>query len=329
MGMGHVSRGLVIARAMERESVEVLFCTNLERAVTDKLKESCVEHVAAPIDAEGFEVVLRQEAVAVVLDTKKAVRPFVKRLKERGKAVIVIDSSGETLAEADLSIFPTALFRESPSANGAAGRVAGGAEYIPIDESYKEVKPSVERDLPHPYRVLVTMGGSDPNRLTSKVLSALKGVGEKVEITAVVGPAFSPDPRLAEIENGAAPNVRVVSGISDLSRLMARSHVVITALGITIYEAAYLGIPLIVLGNYRSDARDMEAINRSGFGLALGYHEDVTETAIAQGLQRLVTDRKLYETMSRKGRALVDGLGAQRIVQLIKGVMPSGDAQSL
>jgi hypothetical protein len=46
----------------------------------------------------------------------------------------------------------------------------------------------------------------------------------------IIGPAFSPDTRLNEIEKQKFPNVKFIRNIEDLSLIMAESHIAITAL---------------------------------------------------------------------------------------------------
>lgn len=87
-------------------------------------------------------------------------------------------------------------------------------------------------------KILVTFGGSDPARLTQKILSALTGRG--FEVTAVVGPFF----------NGKVifpPDCEGVYSPDSLFSYIKDSDLVITSYGMTLMESLYLKRPVLVV----------------------------------------------------------------------------------
>lgn len=96
--------------------------------------------------------------------------------------------------------------------------------------------------------------------------------------------------------------------------LMARADVAVTAGGSTCWEAAFMGLPSIVVslaGNQRETA---EGLGRYGAALNLGWARDVSESTLARVLQDVARDPARREAMSEKGRRLVDGSGGRRVV---------------
>jgi spore coat polysaccharide biosynthesis predicted glycosyltransferase SpsG len=55
-------------------------------------------------------------------------------------------------------------------------------------------------------------------------------------------------------------------------------------------------------------------LDRQGVIINLGWHRDVNIEQISLALQELIGDRAKREIMSNKGRELVDGNGASRVV---------------
>jgi spore coat polysaccharide biosynthesis predicted glycosyltransferase SpsG len=85
----------------------------------------------------------------------------------------------------------------------------------------------------------------------------------------------------------------------------------------SVYEIAALGTPGVVLGqNAREDER-MRGFARYGTIEYLGLGPDVSEVRLRETLLALVEDAPRRRAMSQKGRALVDGLGANRAAEIV------------
>ena len=103
-----------------------------------------------------------------------------------------------------------------------------------------------------------------------------------------------------------------------MSELMAWSDCAIAAGGTTLLELAFMGLPSLVLA-LTDNQRDIAAkIHEIGIGRYLGWHAAMPSDAIATELSELLLDQSVRERMSRCGRNLVDGLGAQRVVRLME-----------
>ncbi|MGR3218340.1 MAG: hypothetical protein ACUZ8H_00800, partial [Candidatus Anammoxibacter sp.] len=166
----------------------------------------------------------------------------------------------------------------------------------------------------------VTMGGSDPKRLTFKVVSSLLKLSTPVKAKVVIGPAFPSCPDLDEIEKQGLPNIDFVRNVKDLSEIMTQSYIGITAFGTTLFELAYMGVPSIVIANYKSDKYDMAAFGKLNIGIPLGYYMDVSSADIEKTAEMFITDSELRENMSQNGKKLIDGKGVERIASIIKGL---------
>jgi len=83
-----------------------------------------------------------------------------------------------------------------------------------------------------------------------------------------------------------------------------------------------MGLPsilLILADNQRAIAEKLATLN---LAVNLGWHQDATIEQIGLALQELIGDRPKRETMSKKGRELVDGNGARRVVSEMVNLLP-------
>ncbi|MBI5454855.1 MAG: hypothetical protein HY956_09515 [Deltaproteobacteria bacterium] len=302
IGMGHVVRCMNVAAALSALDIPFHFLVNSDSAVAERLEGAGLPHITYPIDGTHPA---RLTNDIVLIDTRKDVSTQIAALKGSGRKVVLLDNT--VSKGADLVIVPSALYKEKGDG------VRGGAEFVIVGERFrKERLWKIRHSLP--LKVLVTMGGADPFRLTELVLKSLKDM-DGVEVTTVIGPAFSPERDLKALVRWR-PGFRFVQDAKDLSQLMAASHVAVTAVGTTIYELACMGVPSVLIGNYESDSFDLKGFEGLGVSVSLGHYKDVTPEAIRGAVTRF-KDEAFWRDASEKAQKLVDGKGSERIAALI------------
>jgi UDP-2,4-diacetamido-2,4,6-trideoxy-beta-L-altropyranose hydrolase len=162
-----------------------------------------------------------------------------------------------------------------------------------------------ERKIPAVARkVLVTLGGSDPDNVTSCVVDALRHRTD-VEMRIVVGgsaPHFDP------LSSSVRPPSAVIRDATNMSELMAWADMAVTAAGTTSWELAFMGLPslmLVLAENQRGVAAALENAN---------FARTTNPEQVAEDLNDLLSDEELRTKFSKEGRRLVDGQGTRRVV---------------
>jgi UDP-2,4-diacetamido-2,4,6-trideoxy-beta-L-altropyranose hydrolase len=319
IGLGHVRRCLVIAQELQKRDMDVLFLVNEDSSAIEWIKNKGFHYKISFCTKLQFLNAAGPRKSLVVIDTKRPVATFIRALKSRGYKTVLMDNITNARLEADSVIYPTAIYENNMDWKGFKGTIYGGAKYIPIARSFIEMrKQAADKKLRLPYQVLVTMGGSDPNQLTGKIVAALLMSQVPMHIRVAIGPAFSSDHLLDSIANRHQQNVQFVEGKDDLSTDMAESHVAITALGTTIFELACMGVPAIIVANYKSDEMDMIAFKKLGIALPLGYHALISDFQIRETMVNLLENKGLWGNMSQKGKMLIDCNGAERIADIVE-----------
>lgn len=307
--MGHVMRCLNIAGALKASGVEVRFYTNSEdgpaRPVEEAVRERGFGHSLLEFDASSIDSIAEDMAI---IDTQKDIRRHAASLKEAGKRVVLIDNySASDLA--DRVIVPYAVRGGRP----VEKNFLFGPDYVIAGDNFLMTRDLVPAPrYSHPLRVLVTMGGADPNNLTEMAVEALL-VLKDIEVTVVMGPASRNDGKIERIISSDTDRFRVLRSVKDMAPLMRRSHIAITALGMTVYELSLMGVPSIIIGNYPRDRAYIAELERLGVLMGLGFYRDVNAFRIGKSVQFFLRDRLRWEAMSERASSLTDGLGARRI----------------
>jgi len=312
IGMGHIARSVNLSRALKEKGIDSMYYVNNDLTTMEILRKNGLSYRISPMeDVQG----IFDEDEVVVIDTKKDVPGQVEFLKCRGRKVVLIDNNTAAAELADLTVAPSIYFDEKKDYLGPG--FIGGSEYLIIGDSFIAARQeSLSLGFSLPLQVLVSMGGADPNHITEKVAAALLGM-DNIEVDVAIGHASKPDESLFRLEKEGRGKLRLHKGLTDLAPLMIGAHVAFTALGTTINELVFMGVPPVVISNYFDDSHDLDRLRELKVGVAMDHYSDCDQAGIRAAVKGFVEDRSGWESMRGRAAALTDGLGAGRIASLI------------
>lgn len=199
---------------------------------------------------------------------------------------------------------------------GIAGAVLAGYAYVPIGAGYRVLRDA-PRSEPTPgstdrrCRVLVCFGGSDPNRVTER-MAAMVATDPRWEAEIIVGSDYAGS--VADWPLGP------VRDPSDLVTRMARADLLVIGAGTIKFEAACLGRPAILLAVADDQLAVGPPFAATGAACFLGDGRTIDPGDVRGAVAELVADPERCSTMSRVGFALIDGRGAERVVDAARRV---------
>jgi len=308
-GMGHVMRSINVAHALKEMDMPVYFLFDNERSATGLVEENGFSwsryRTGRPALAEG-------PAGVVVMDTNDDVSEYVKSFKKKGSKVLLIDNATKASGVADLSITPSALMAESMDNDPY-----GGSKFVIVGENFFRARKEMKvREHKLPLEILVTMGWCDANNITLMVLNSLTAVDD-IHITVVLGPDYPHMKSMESFKKEGSEKITFRHGVKDMSPLMAAAHIAFTALGTTVYELAFMGVPPVILSNFMDDDKDLSELKSLKAGVSLGFHKVVTDDEIRATTRKFVEDAGYWLEVSERARMLTDGRGAWRIASII------------
>ncbi len=321
VGMGHAVRCLALASELDEQyDCQVIFLTKEIGGIADLIQGRGFKVKLLPFNVNkqeeiGYFLNLTTDynADRIILDMKGEIgKDYILALRESGIPIVSIDNNSEGAQLADINIFPVAHFVENEGWKDYKGKLFYGAEYVILSRDFQVNHPHLKGEV---LNVLVTMGGSDPNNLSVKVLNALSRIND-ITITIVLGCYFSVGEQIREIAC-RNQNIVVHDKVTNMAELMCQADIALTSFGVTIYELAGVGVPAITITRSREDSRDAELFARCGTCLNLGYYENVSDDDIVTCVKALLRDDELRQIMASKGKSLVDGKGASRVAEII------------
>jgi spore coat polysaccharide biosynthesis predicted glycosyltransferase SpsG len=175
-------------------------------------------------------------------------------------------------------------------------------------------------------KVMLTMGGADPDNITARVLRVMLSQFE-LEVTVVVG---YNNPHLSQLQGMAGKNsgtVHFVENATNMPQLIASADVAVAAAGTTSLEMCFLGLPAILFVLADNQRAVAEELNRRGAAIHFVAYGNSADGELANCLRCLIAPPERRSAMSKIGRTLVDGLGASRVVEQLLAGAQQADAQ--
>jgi len=167
-------------------------------------------------------------------------------------------------------------------------------------------------------KILVTLGGSDAENTTLKIIEALEQIWTPdLEIRIVVGPL---NPHLAELQsrlNCVSSPLRLEAVATDIASVMAWADLAVAGGGTTSWEIAFMKLPALILTRGENESEVARALDEFGTARCLGSPGDLDRDQLAEAIVRLIHDQGARQQMSERGRVVVDGRGAKRVLEVM------------
>ncbi len=322
IGAGHFMRCLALAERWRDEGGAAGFVGSIPPGLVGRLARERVEHVALdrphpdPADL-GQTLQAIPPGAPVVVDGYGFDAGYHRRLGQSRRPVLVIDDMARLPSyECDLLLNCSLGAERARYARAPATRLLG-VRYLPLRRAFLRWA-RWEREIPGvAANVVVTLGGADPTGATPRVVEALGAsalAGTTVRVVA--GPASSKGPDLERLARDSDGRFEVLSNVSDMPALMAWADFAVTAAGGTALEMAYMGLPCAVIAVADNQVPNAEGLAGVGAAVDVSARDDLA--ACVDGLLR---DARERERMSRRGRELIDGRGAERVVACLRGLL--------
>ena len=181
-------------------------------------------------------------------------------------------------------------------------------EFWPWQE-FKGETPEIAR------KILVTLGGGDPDDVTLRVIEAIKLLNmPELEVKVIVGPLNPHLDILRDSMLSALCSMSVIQNASSMPELMAWADLAVSAGGSTCWELAFLGTPFITLILAENQKPVVSGLKKSGVCLDLGWQENIAIEDISLAVKALLPDQKKRSAASERGKYLVDGRGGKRVI---------------
>ena len=331
MGTGHVMRGLALAQTWQDEGGECIFAmAEAPAAVKQRLRaEKCDVFAigAAPASeldaAQLVELGVAHRASWAVVDGYQFGVDYQHALKAAGLKVLVVDDGGQCRGYcADLVLDQGLDSSEEEYSNREVyTRLMLGTRYVMLRREFRAWRNWKRATPPIAQRLLITIGGSDPDGLTFRVIEALsKATPPGLATTVLVGGSNPRMPELRSVVNSTLSQVDLVCDPPNVPELMANSDLAVICTGGTLWELLYMGCASLSYSRDEVQGQIVGKLHALGAVHNLGSVDKFEESGLITAIRELAISCRRRQDMAEIGRKMVDGEGPRRVVQeLLRG----------
>jgi UDP-2,4-diacetamido-2,4,6-trideoxy-beta-L-altropyranose hydrolase len=253
------------------------------------------------------------DAAWVVVDGDRFGAAFLTRLHSSGRRILLLDDF------ADRPAFPAHIvvnpnlgaswrdYRDKVSRHA----LLLGPSYVFLRREF--TSPRTQRTFPESARkILVTLGGSDPENLAPRIAHILAGI-PGYEVTVVMGPGY----RKSIPSNPKNHKLRILRNPTNIRQLMETADVAVIAGGGTLWELLYLGCAVLSYARNPVQQRIVEELAEKGAATHLGATQKFDPAVLAISLAEVAKSKTTRIKMAEVGRQIVDGRGALRVLSVM------------
>lgn len=349
IGTGHVMRCLTLAKALVANRAHCYFaCREHPGNLIDFIRQQGFEVVALPIpkDQRPSEAEAEVSALAhsawlgcdwatdaaqtkvgtggtandwLVVDHYALDASWESAMRNVAKKIMVIDDIADRHHDCDVLL-------DQNYYSGMPTRYAGkvpehcqlmlGPRYALLREDFRKLREQIKPRTGEVRRILVFFGGVDPDNYTGLAIKALARLDiEGIAVDVVIG---AQHPARDEIRQMCAANgYNIHIQTSRMAALMAEADLGVGAGGSAIWERCCLGLPTLCICIAENQRIQLIDAAEAGLLYSPSSKGSVIEL-LCQHLKSLFENAPLLKQISRSQMKVVDGLGAERVVEQMK-----------
>jgi len=298
MGTGHVMRCLALAQAWQDSGGLAVFAMaettpSLERRLQQEEIE--VESISASAgtadDAEQTSSIAAQKKSDwIVVDGYQFGSAYQAAIKTAGFKLLFLDDYGHAdRYYADLVLNQNihasrSLYEQSDPSTW----LLLGPRYAMLRREFRPWRNWRRVIAPVGRKILVTMGGSDPDNLTARVIEAIGKLSDPNLETVILAGGSNPHLRMLEEMIGERTGMSMIVDSPKMSEWMAWADVAVAAAGTTFWEMCFLGLPSLLTALAPNQEAVAANAERMEIACNLGKQDGVGAATIAEKLAVLL-----------------------------------------
>lgn len=316
MGTGHLMRSMALAHRLEDIGWNVVFITycdnkSLRERVSREL--SNVIFLESTDERESLKtLVSKTEIDWFILDGYHFNETFQKLFKDTGHNLLVIDDYAHlNHYYADIVLNQNYGSEKLQYSCEPNTKLLLGANYSLLRKEFLKYT-GYKRELREVAgNILITMGGSDPDNYTFKILNAINKLDIPLDLKIVLGAS---NQNYDSFKYLAKNNVEILFSVEDMASLMAWADIGVSAGGITLWEMAYMGLPTVLCIVAENQSNSVNALSREGYP-SLDWIKNADSEFIMETVKNLLFNKELRNMLSKKGPEIVNGEGVEIVIK--------------
>ena len=256
-GFGHLSRSIKLSESFSKKNI--IFLINNNKYSIEILKKKKINFSIFSGNIKKKISFLKKKNIKVLINDKlKIEKKLIFELKKLNIKIINFDQI-QSADLVDKLILPLESKKNYSYLNKKDNlkNCLFGPSYIAVGK--KKIKKRLRKKIK---KILVIFGGSDTNNFSLKILKQFNT--DKLETTVIFGP-------LVKKKKVSNSKIKIKFDVNDLFEEFYQNDLLITGGGMIPYEAAYTGLPSLIISTEKHEKKTGHFFEKEKCGKYLGH----------------------------------------------------------
>ena len=328
VAMGHVYRCLKVAKtiAERRAGADITFVMKNYKEGIKKVQEEGFKVVQIPPEWRvGEEIDFIDEFTKeftyhiFIADIRDINNKYIETVKANRGCFIYFDDLGGHSLKPDVIINPSIAesLQKYPSYNEKTDYYIGEKYFIIDRKIFLNPKDSIREEC---NKILVSFGGADPCNLTCSILKTLVKLPVEININVILGPAYNHRRELDKLLQNNRRDITIKTNVKSMYNEIMNADIGIVSGGDTCLEIIYTGTPTMIIPSIWYEKEIARYLAEKGAADCV-YLDEGDDEKMLNGIEDLIHNYSKRKSMSRTGRAIIDGKGVEKVFTIIEDRM--------
>ena len=307
-GMGHIYRQINLANELKKKGWEISFhIPNFAPAVNLLTQAGFLPVMTDPESSisDYFEKFFD----FVILDMQDTTESLVYSVKKCTRWIASFEDLGTGRNHVDILIDSNLAPSETKNLPSST-RGLFGTDYSVLHLDFAYYHTQLRHFGTSLRSVLISMGATDPKKLTLPLTSFLLQEKHDLKLTVLIGHNADITPELNKL-SARFKSLNVLAPVSNMAQILCEHDAVICSGGVTLHEAIAVGTPAFVVNQAEHQQTKARFVEKSGAAINLGMGSQYDTEKLRKALN---FSKNELESMSLQAKQLIDGRGLFRVI---------------
>jgi len=315
LGTGHVFRAMHLAYQLKPNHIFFLvedYGTVRKILLSHGFKNifSLKKEINLDCDVTETKKIIKKKKIDILIvdkfdyNTKKYVKLMHKLIK-----TVVVPDVDKIDYDADLIANGFIGFENKITYNRYGTKCLLGPKYQILNKKFEKNNTNYKKK----YMILATFGGFDEHGIVDILCTELEKNLDKITVKIILGAATKKSKNMKFLESKYPKRLQIIQETKNMKKEISHAEFGICSGGITTYEFTTLGIPFVIICQYKHQLKTAREWQKRNIALNFGLPNKQTRSKIQNLIKKLAKNKIPVKT----NKSIVDGLGAKRIAHEI------------
>jgi spore coat polysaccharide biosynthesis predicted glycosyltransferase SpsG len=306
-GLSHLRRCAWLASLLEKNN-RVMICSREDKKTAKFLAEKSIPFVLVK-DPGALDITAVQALIFDLANSSGQDIALLNKAKKTGLKTVQVVAAGGELQPADILVGPCC--GSVPPAASAPPHLAG-AEYALLHHKFRHFNKVKRKYRKRIRNIFINLGDLLPYRDLRRIVEALHRLRFKMRIAPGLNLKKADKRNLMKIY----PGIHFCGKSESLARAYFEADLALIPAGEEALESAAVGTPALYMSLEKKQENLAETCTSLGIGVKIPSLADFSVQNVRDIITLLTLERR--EQMGAAGKTLIDGLGVQRFMKVLK-----------